>query len=139
MSPTEHETRRTILLVEDEDTVRTLVCGMLKRGGFDVIQASDGVSALELLEKQQIQPDLTLTDMLMPRMGGAELARRLSKLQPATPILFMSGYPADAIVNALYAHPAVLLLKPFSASTLLAKVRELLERPWVGLPGIVVE
>jgi CheY-like chemotaxis protein len=112
---------------------------MLKRGGFDVIQASDGVSALELLERQQIQPDLTLTDMLMPRMGGAELARRLSALQPETPILFMSGYPEDAIVNALYAHPAVLLLKPFSASTLLAKVRELLERPWVGLPGLVLD
>ena len=131
--------RQTILVVEDEDAVRSLVSGMLKRGGFDVVQAIDGVVALQLVEERAVQPDLTLTDMLMPRMGGAELARHLSRIRPETPILFMSGYPEDAIVNALYSQPAVLLLKPFNAPALLTKVRELLAQPWNGLPGIALE
>jgi two-component system cell cycle sensor histidine kinase/response regulator CckA len=80
-----------ILLVEDEPAVRAVAARSLELGGFRVLQASGGAAALELMDGQE-QPDLLLTDMMMPGIGGAELARRLRERWPELPILFMSGY-----------------------------------------------
>ncbi|HEU4681430.1 MAG TPA: ATP-binding protein, partial [Gemmatimonadales bacterium] len=87
-------TGATVLLVEDEPAVRAIAARSLERGGFLVLQASDGAAALALVA-QHGQPDLVLTDLMMPGIGGAELGRRLRERWPTLPTLFMSGYSID--------------------------------------------
>lgn len=115
-----------------------MVCGMLRQGGFDVLEAADGLAALQVVERSK-RVDLVLTDMIMPAMGGLELAERLAKLMPKVPVVFMSGYVEDPIVRVLDANPAILLSKPFTAGALLNTVREVLSQPWPGLPGLAEE
>jgi len=118
----------TILLVEDEDQVRVVVRGILKRQGYHVIELQNGGEALLFCEKYSNTIDLLLTDVVMPRMGGPELARRLATLRPTMKILFMSGYTDDAVVRhgALDAGIAF-IQKPLTPGTLARKVREVLD------------
>ncbi len=114
-----------ILVVEDDDTVRRLVCRALEGHGYTVFEASTGVAALEFMAVHGDDVDLVLTDVVMPRMTGPELVDRLRVDRPDVPFVFMSGYTGDEIVERGFRlGDAPLLQKPFGVDTLLATVRE---------------
>jgi PAS domain S-box-containing protein len=118
----------TILLVEDEDQVRTLVEGVLQDAGYTVLVASRGDAALPLAAQHAGRIDLLLTDVVMPGMSGRDLANRLTPDHPGMDVLYMSGYTDDAIVHhGVLDSGVVLLQKPFSPAALLYKVREILD------------
>jgi signal transduction histidine kinase/CheY-like chemotaxis protein len=118
----------TILLVEDEDTVRDLTRDILEAHGYTVLEARHGAEALRISEQHAGTIDLMLTDVVMPEMGGREVAERLTVLRPATKVLFMSGYTDSAIVHhGLLDAGTAFLQKPFSATVLVRKVREILD------------
>jgi len=118
----------TVLLVEDDDRVRTLVATMLRRCGYAVLDADGGERALEIARAHRGSIDLLLTDVVMPAMNGRVLAERLQALSPGTRVLLMSGYSDDAILRAgVQASDVAFLQKPFSSAALAAKVREVLE------------
>jgi len=119
----------TILLTEDERDVREVAREFLESGGYTVIEARDGIEALGLVEKHEGAIDLLITDMVMPRMTGQELAARLKEQRPKLRMLYMSGYSERAAADSLRAEPGVCLLaKPFSRSALLRTVHELLKK-----------
>jgi len=119
----------TILLTEDERDVREVAREFLESGGYTVIEARDGIEALGLVEKHEGAIDLLITDMVMPRMTGQELAARLKEQRPRLRMLYMSGYSERAAADSLRAEPGVrLLAKPFSRSALLRTVHELLKK-----------
>ena len=120
----------TILLVEDESSVRRLVSQMLMLTGYRVLEAANGPEALQLMEQQAGEVHLLLTDVVMPYMNGGELAERLSGIYPRMRVLFTSGYMDDAVVQKVVALGAQFLPKPFSPNTLMNKVREVLEQPF---------
>ena len=123
-----------ILLVEDEPAVRAVAARSLELGGFRVLQASGGAAALELMDGQE-QPDLVLTDMMMPGIGGAELARRLRERWPALPILFMSGYSVEDLRRqGAIGLERVILHKPFTPEGLVRNVTAALSRAGTGQP-----
>jgi PAS domain S-box-containing protein len=118
---------RTILVVEDEASVRRLVRVVLERSGFKVLEATNGRSALALTAEQTEPIDLVLTDVRMPEMGGLELSQRLREARPETRVIFMSGYASpSASEQALMREAGEVLLKPFSPPELLARLREAL-------------
>jgi len=112
----------TILVVEDEDPVRTLLRRILVDHGYRVLEARDGVDGLRRIEEHPGEIHLLLTDMVMPEMTGPELAKKVSTQRPETRVLFMTGYTENDPAGA----PA-LLHKPFSSATLLGHVRRLLD------------
>ncbi|UAK24284.1 hybrid sensor histidine kinase/response regulator [Sphingomonas nostoxanthinifaciens] len=118
----------TILVVEDDDDVRAHTVELLRELGYRVIEAYDGPSALRLLERPDQSVQLLLTDVVMPVMSGSELADAAHVLFPEMRVLFISGYPRDAITRdgRLRAH-VDLLQKPFNYETLAARIREALE------------
>ncbi|HYF62586.1 MAG TPA: PAS domain S-box protein, partial [Herpetosiphonaceae bacterium] len=123
--------QETILLVEDEVSVRALAARVLRDLGYTVLEAVDGSQALELLKSCPPGTlDLLLTDVVMPQMGGMLLANRLLELHPTCKILYMSGYTENGMAHHSRLDLAASLLhKPFSPSMLAAKVREILDRP----------
>jgi two-component system cell cycle sensor histidine kinase/response regulator CckA len=122
--------QETILLVEDEDGVRQLVSTILKRQGFTVIEARHGPDALSLTAQHQGPIHLILTDIVMPGMGGQELAQCLQSLHPGLKVLYMSGYPEKTgLHQGLSEEEICYLQKPFEAQGLLRRVRELLDAP----------
>ena len=116
-----------VLLAEDDRAVRRLVVHELTRRGFEVIEAPDGRVALELAEGHQGPIDVLVTDVVMPRMNGADLARAVATLRPGLPILFISGHPERAGAGLDPAGAPNLLMKPFTADTLAARITELVE------------
>lgn len=121
----------TILVVEDDDDVRAYTVGILRELGYQVAEAEDGDGALRLLGGHGVGPTMLLTDVVMPRMSGPELAKRAKALRPELRVLFTSGYTRDAIMRDDRLDPEVdLLSKPFTYATLAAKVRELLDRAY---------
>jgi signal transduction histidine kinase len=117
----------TILLVEDEEVVRSLVQRMLESAGYRVLIAANGHDALALADAATF--DLVLTDVVMPHMSGSEL---MSKLDHAVPVLFMSGYTAELVEqHRVLEAGSNLLQKPFTAVELTRKIRELLDRATV--------
>jgi CheY-like chemotaxis protein len=125
----------TILVVDDAEAIRKMVCAMLSQNGYNCIEASDGVEAIRLLEATD-PVHLVLTDVVMPKMSGADLARHLSSIRPDLRIVFMSGYTEDPAVRGVERTSAIFLPKPFTASALTEKVRQALDLPWRGLPGV---
>lgn len=118
--------QRTVLVVDDEDIVRALVARSLREAGYQVLQASDGEAAIQLLGRDAAAVDLVICDLVMPVLGGREVADWMKDHCPAVRLLFISGYPR----NYLQAHdlfdPSVpLLRKPFLPSRLLEEVEEL--------------
>lgn len=113
----------TIMVVEDNDVVRMVVTEVLSSRGYRVLQASNGEDALDLARDLEKPVDLLLSDVMMPRMGGPELARRFNDLHPATLLLFMSGY-RDRTEDLDGSAP--FLPKPFAPQDLIDKVREVL-------------
>jgi two-component system, cell cycle sensor histidine kinase and response regulator CckA len=116
-----------VLLVEDEAGVRELAREYLQMSGYSVIVAEDGHTALELAAMHAGQIHLLMTDVVMPGIGGRELAERVSKLRPEIKVLYMSGYTDQAITqHGVLEGEAVLLQKPFTLATLASKLREIL-------------
>jgi two-component system, cell cycle sensor histidine kinase and response regulator CckA len=113
-----------VLLVEDEAVVRGLARQTLKLHGYTVIEARDGDEALRLAAEGAAF-DLLITDLIMPKMGGRDLARRLKEKLPGLPVLYMSGYSDDAAFREGGLEPgSALISKPFSPQQLLHKVRK---------------
>jgi CheY-like chemotaxis protein len=117
----------TVLLVEDDDAVRNFSQRTLRSSGYAVLEARDGVDALRLAEEHAGPIDLLLTDLVMPRMGGRQLAELLIRTRPDMRVLLMSGYTDEISVHSPTAPHHTLLHKPFSPSLLSRKVREILD------------
>jgi signal transduction histidine kinase len=116
----------TVLLVEDEDSVRMLLDSVLTLRGYTVLQAAGGPAALRLAEAHDGPIHVLLTDVVMPEMTGWQLAARLTALRPDLRVLYMSGYTDDPALPLACDGAASFLAKPFSPDTLVAKVGELL-------------
>jgi len=116
----------TILVVEDEAGVRALTREFLKVSGYAVLEAKDGFEALEEASKYTGKVHLILTDMVMPRMSGSELAAQIKAARPDTKILYMTGYAEYMAGGASAPQEFPILQKPFSVSTLVEKIREVL-------------
>ena len=117
----------TVLLVEDEESVRGLVRDTLVSKGYKVMEAEDGEAGLRTAEAYDGTIDLLITDVVMPGMGGCELAQRVSAARPHIKVLFLSGYTEDAIVHQGELEPGTAFLqKPFTLQILARKVREVL-------------
>jgi len=120
--------RETLLVVEDEEMVRLLACRVLRERGYTVHEASHGAEALELLERIPLQPDLVVSDVVMPTMGGRELGTRLRERTPGLPVLYMSGFTGEDVVRRGLLDPGVpFQQKPFHPDALAKQVRELLD------------
>jgi two-component system, cell cycle sensor histidine kinase and response regulator CckA len=119
----------TVLVVEDEEAVRTLTCRVLGQYGYHVMEARNGREAIALLEEERPAVDVVLTDVVMPEMSGLELSRRLTVLRPDVPVLFMSGYTeSEKLQPEIHESEAPFLQKPFSAESLVLRIREALDR-----------
>ena len=113
------------MLVEDDEDVRVAVRDMLRGTGYEVQEAADGIEALSLLGNGTVLPQLVLTDVMMPRMTGPQLAKRIDALMPTVKVLYMSGY-ANEILESVRGQPLAFIPKPFNSRDLLRKVRETL-------------
>jgi len=118
----------TILFVEDEESVRVLVRGYLEGMGYRVLEAADGVHALEIAAAHQGAIQILITDVVMPRLSGREVATRLSATQPELKVLYISGYTDDSIFrDGVLEGGMAFLQKPFNLKTLAQKIREVLD------------
>jgi PAS domain S-box-containing protein len=127
--PPQDPARPTLLLVEDEPALRMLVVTMLEEEGYLILQAGNGLDAIAVAERHRGDIDLLLTDVVMPRMSGPELAQQLRALRPGIEVLFMSGYNDSRLVHRGVEEANVnLLVKPFSPDDLVGKVEELTGR-----------
>ena len=118
----------TILVAEDEPSVRTIVARSLREYGYTVLDARDGTHALELAKEFVRAPDLLIADVVMPGMGGKQLAEILEALWPGTPVLFISGYTGvDAIDRRLLDEGREFLQKPLEPEILARRVRQILD------------
>jgi len=118
----------TILLVEDEEMVRNLVRETLQREGYQVLDAADSVEALRISEKHKTAIHLLITDVVMPKVSGRDLAVELCRRRPGMKVLYMSGYTDSAIVHSGILQKEVAFLnKPFTPASLAERVREVLE------------
>jgi PAS domain S-box-containing protein len=129
----------TILVVEDEDVVRMLACRGLRELGYTVLESRHGREALDLVETGRPSIDLVISDVVMPELSGRELGARLAVLQPALPVLYMSGYTGEDVVQRGLLEPGVpFQQKPFTPEGLARKVRDMLDRRGVGRRAQVV-
>jgi CheY-like chemotaxis protein len=120
--------RKTVLVVEDEREVRELACEFLKDAGYSVLTAGDGLEAVETAERLGKSIHVVLTDIVMPKMRGPALARRLKTLLPHVKIVYMTGYLAQNGESDNYLLDAFFLQKPFSRESLVDKVAEALKK-----------
>ncbi len=124
----------TILFVEDEENVRELVSEYLRARGYTVLEAGDGVAALALAEQHQGAIQLLITDVVMPKLSGRELATRISSKRENLKVLYISGYTDDSIFrHGVLEGGMAFLQKPFNLKALAEKVREVLD----GVPATV--
>ncbi len=118
----------TLLLVEDEDMVRTLAKKILERQGYTVLDVNDGERAIELWRQHHAEIDLAIIDVIMPKMNGDQLCQRLRQDNPSLKVLFMSGYTQDIIDSEGRLEPDTFYLgKPFTIDSLMHKVRQCLD------------
>jgi DNA-binding NtrC family response regulator len=120
----------TILVAEDEDGVRSLTREVLEKYGYTVLEAANGEEALKVAERHVGPLHLLLSDVVMPRMGGPELAQALLAKRPSVKVLYMSGYTDHPMVRRDVVNAGVAFLqKPFTPTVLVSRVREVLEAP----------
>jgi len=120
----------TILLVEDDESVRRFTRGVLTSKGYSVVAVPGGHEALSAIGSLDSEVALLVTDVVMPRMSGKELAERLTQARPRMRVLFLSGYTGNVIVHHGVLDSGVdFLQKPFRVNELLAKIRAILDRP----------
>jgi len=130
VTPKDDRGTETVLLVEDEEQVRTVARGILQRLGYRVLEARNAGEALLSCEKHEGEIHLLLSDIVMPQMSGPELAKRLSSMRPHMKVLFMSGYTDDSIMRHGVLNADIEFLhKPFTPSAIARKVREVLDAP----------
>jgi CheY-like chemotaxis protein len=121
--------KETILIVEDEEEVRKLAVRILERQGYKVFEASQGLDAFLIAEEYKGLIDLLVTDVVMPKIGGRELADRIAEICPEIKVLYMSGYTDNAIVHhGVLGEGMEFIQKPFTVEGLARKVREVLDR-----------
>jgi PAS domain S-box-containing protein len=121
----------TVLLVEDEDAVRKITKLTLQSLGYTVLEASNGEEAFRVCERHSKPIQLLITDVVMPQMGGRQVAERLSVGRPGIKVLFLSGYTDDAVVrHGILKAEVAFLQKPFTALSLARKVREALDQQY---------
>jgi len=113
-----------VLLVEDEVEVRQFAVRALKRQGYQVLEAADGVEALDLMAENEGQIDIVVSDVVMPEMDGPSLFKELRKRNPSIKVIFVSGYPNEAFRETMGSDDFAFLPKPFSLPQLAAKVKE---------------
>jgi PAS domain S-box-containing protein len=124
-----HGGTEMILVIEDEDVVRNLASRGLRDQGYSVVEARDGVQALQFIEQHPGAIDLVISDVVMPEMGGREFGRSLARVEPTLPILFMSGYTGEDVVQRGLLEPgAPFQQKPFTPASLAIKVRAMLDQ-----------
>jgi PAS domain S-box-containing protein len=120
----------TVLLVEDEDMVRKLTSELLVESGYVVLEANGGEQAMSVCKAHKEPIDLLITDVVMPRISGKQVAEQLKKIHPETRVLFMSGYTDEAIVHhGIVDSNIAFIQKPFSELALAQKVRDVLDAP----------
>ncbi|MBA2251720.1 MAG: response regulator, partial [Nitrospirales bacterium] len=118
----------TVLVVEDQQSVRGFVRNLLMLNGYRVLEAADGPEAMKLCRQHPGEIQLVVTDLVMPGMSGRELAERIAKERPEVKVLYMSGYTDDSVVHAGVAQAGMAFLqKPFSPTAFTHKVREVLD------------
>jgi signal transduction histidine kinase/CheY-like chemotaxis protein len=129
--------RETILVAEDEEGIRTLMRKVLSREGYRVLEAEGGEQALELARSHPELIPLLISDVVMPGMGGVELASALAPVRPEMRVLFISGYTGQAsLASAQLPHGYAFLQKPFTLAAFLKKVREVLDAPIARAAGV---
>ncbi len=118
----------TILVAEDEPSIRLLISSILKPLGFHILEAGNGAEALEISEGHEGQIDVLLTDVVMPLMNGHELAEKLTQNRPATKVIYMSGYTDDVIAKHGVLEPGIAFIqKPITTRNIVEKLQECLE------------
>jgi PAS domain S-box-containing protein len=128
MAVTQLKGRETVLVVEDDNTLREVISRGLKKFGYGVLTAANAGEALLLCEKRKGPIHLLLTDVVLPQMGGRELAERLVSLRPDLKVLYMSGYTENAIVHhGILDEDVGFLQKPFKVNVMVQKIREILD------------
>lgn len=128
-APSGSRGRETILIVEDEDPVRSVMRLFLEQDGYTVLDAASAIEAFRIVEKHGNKINLLITDVVMPEMNGRELVSRITEFKPDILYLFVSGYSTDDIVRHGVLHARVeLLQKPFSPGVLSARVRAILDQ-----------
>ena len=126
----------TVLLVEDAEPLRALAKEFLLDAGYTVLEAPNGTHALQIVREFDRPIHLLLTDVIMPGMCGKDLADEVTRLRPDTKVLFISGYPNDAITQAgILVSGISLLEKPFSRESLWRKVRQVLSATSLAKPA----
>jgi signal transduction histidine kinase len=118
---------KTVLVAEDEEAVRELACEFLKSAGYNVLTASNGAEALALAESSRQHIHALVTDLVMPGMRGSELARRLKTLQPQIKVIYVSGYLDYQQTANEFVEEALFIQKPFTRTTLIARMAEVLK------------
>ena len=120
--------RGLVLLVEDEDPVRSFAARALRLRGYTVVEAASGEEALEILEDPGLHVDIMLSDVIMPGLDGPAWVREAQKTRPGAKVIFMSGYAEDAFVGGDSGVPgSAFLPKPFTLNELTQKVKDQLE------------
>jgi CheY-like chemotaxis protein len=126
--PSQINGNETILLVEDEELVRSMLVEVLTAKGYRVIASGDGMAALEISHSHQGPIDLLITDLMLPELPGWQLADRIAKSRGPIPMLFMSGYTSEEVAERAKGRAGIeFLQKPFGNEALLVKVRQMLD------------
>jgi len=129
--------RETVLLVDDEPQVVTMVTKMLVREGYTVLGVTDPEEAMQIAKAHEAAIDLLLTDIAMPQLNGRELADRLKSMRRGLRVLYMSGFMKETLLKyySISTTGIPFLQKPFTPQTLARKMREVLDAPAIGAAG----